>query len=212
MLPIERAQGGIELLAELEKAGAVNATSLVLPPELPWDQYEALAAMFGQLHRTSSWLIGDLLNFGEKVYGEKYTQAAVLTGLADQTLMNYASVCAHVPRSRRRATLPFSVHAEVAYKTPQEQEEWLKKAVENRWTRAQLRDAMRGPAELVQAPGPQIHSEPPETEEDVDLLLRTLRGMFTEEGVSAWLATAIKQRWTIEECYSRAIGPDVVYV
>lgn len=148
-VPAVRAAGALELLSSLEQAGAITKTSLSLPPDLPWDQYEALASMFGQLHRTSAWLIGDLLNFGEKVYGETYVQAAALTGLSEQTLINYASVCKHVPRSRRRASLSFSVHAEVAYLDPPDQEEWLKKAVEQGWKRPQLRLARKA----LQDPG-----------------------------------------------------------
>ena len=45
--------------------------------------------MLGQLHRTSSWLIGDLLNHIERVYGETYAQAAEATGLSKGALMNY---------------------------------------------------------------------------------------------------------------------------
>lgn len=133
---------GLALLAELERSGAVTSTSLNLPPDLPYDQYEALASMFGQLHRTSQWLIGDLLNFGEKVYGETYAQAEELTGLAPQTLANYSSVCSRIPRSRRRSKVNFSLHAEVASMTPDEQKKWLKLSEENQWTRVQLRDAI----------------------------------------------------------------------
>lgn len=130
---------GLALLAKLEAAGAVTETSLTLPPGLPYDQYEALAAMFGQLHRTSQWLIGDLILYGEKVYGETYAQAEKVTKLAPQTLANYASVCNRIPRSRRRPGVNFSLHAEVASRTPDEQKKWLKLSEENHWTRAQLR-------------------------------------------------------------------------
>lgn len=132
---------GLRLLAQLEATGAITSTALVLPPDTPYDQCEALAAMFGQLHRTSAWLIGDLLNHIERVYGETYAQAAEATGLSKGTLMNYTSVCSHIPRSRRRATVPFSTHAEVAYLPPEEQNDWLKKAVEHKWTKAELRAA-----------------------------------------------------------------------
>lgn len=134
---------GIQLLAELEASGAITATSLSLPPDLPFDQYEALMTMFGQLHRTSAWLIGDGLNFGERVYGETYAQAATATGLSNGTLVNYASVCAHIPRSRRRPNVPFSTHAEVAYLDPDEQNEWLDQAAANKWTKAELRQARK---------------------------------------------------------------------
>lgn len=148
---------GLQLLAELEKSGAVTETSLTLPPDLPFDQYEALATMFGQLHRTSAWLIGDLLNYGEKVYGETYTQASAATGLAEQTLMNYASVCGRVPRSRRKKKLPFSVHAEIASMSPADQEKWLRLAAQGGWTRSQLRDELaplRALAPIQSAPIP----------------------------------------------------------
>lgn len=133
---------GLQLLSELEKAGAITETSLTLPPDIPWDRYEALVTMFGQLHRTSAWLLGDALNYGEKSYGETYAQATVWTGLAEQTLTNYASVCGRIPRSRRRSDLPFSVHAEIASLEPEQQKEWLKKASEKKWTRSVLRDEL----------------------------------------------------------------------
>lgn len=203
-LPAPRYQGGIQLLAELEAAGAITKTSLTLPPDLPWDQYEALATMFGQLHRTSAWLIGDLLNFGEKVYGESYVQAAERTGLATQTLMNYSSVCAHVPRSRRRASLPFSVHAEVAYEEPQEQERWLKLAHESGWTRADLREARRS-ERGVQDPGPAVEVLPPAVDEGkADVLVALLRLSLKEETIALWLAAALARGWSIDKCINLA--------
>ncbi len=139
-VPQEFLESGLELLAELERSGAVTATSLTLPPDLPFDRYEALATMFGQLHRTSQWLIGDLINYGEKVYGETYAQAEKLTGLAPQTCANYSSVCSRIPRSRRRPKVNFSLHAEVASMKPDEQKKWLRLAEDKQWTRVQLRD------------------------------------------------------------------------
>lgn len=156
---------GLRLLAQLEASGAITPTALVLPPDTPYDQCEALAAMFGQLHRTSAWLIGDLLNHIERVYGETYAQAAEATGLSKGTLMNYTSVCSHIPRSRRKATVPFSTHAEVAYLAPEEQSDWLKKAVDNKWTKAELRAARTSdlPPAVVECICPTcgfIHSHP----------------------------------------------------
>lgn len=133
---------GLQLLAELERTGAITDTSLVLPPDLTYDQYDALACMFGQIHRQTAFLLGDLLNYGEKVYGHTYAQASASTGLAEQTLMNYASVCSRIPRSRRRKQLAFSVHAEVASLPPREQEVWLTKAVDEGWTRSILREEL----------------------------------------------------------------------
>ena len=132
---------GIQLLAELESNGAITPTALKLPPETTLDQCVALAGMFGQLHRTSAWLIGDLMLHTEKVHGETYPQVAEATGLSPGTLHNYTSVCSRIPRSRRRAAVPFSTHAEVAYLEPEDQDKWLKEAQDNKWTKAELRDA-----------------------------------------------------------------------
>lgn len=152
---VAQPSAGLQLLAALEEAGAITPTALILPPDIPYDQCESLAAMFGQLHRTSSWLIGDLLNHIERVYGETYAQAAEATGLSKGALMNYTSVCAHIPRSRRRAKVPFSTHMEVAYLEPAEQDRWLKEAEKNRWTKEELRIARK--AEADPPPALEVH-------------------------------------------------------
>lgn len=134
---------GIQLLAELEKVGAITNTALVLPPDISYDQCEALAAMLGQLHRTSQWLLGDLLNHIERVYGETYAQAAEATGLTKGALMNYTWVCSKIPRSRRRPSVHFSTHMEVAALEPAEQDRWLKEAEVHGWTKEELRSARK---------------------------------------------------------------------
>lgn len=134
----------ISLWESLRASGAISETELRLPPDITYEEYEALAAMFGRLKRTTSWLIGDLILYGDAVYGEKYTQAIELTGLAPSTLANYASVCKHIPPSRRRPGVSFSLHYEVAYLEPQDQERWLDMAVEGEWTKERLRQEIRG--------------------------------------------------------------------
>lgn len=133
---------GLKFLVELEQSGAITETSLTLPPDVPYDQYEALAYMFGRVHRQTAWVLGDLLNYGEKVYGEKFSQAEAATGLAKSTLENYCSVCNRIPRSRRRKSLAFSIHAEVASLSPREQTEWLGKAVSEGWKRGRIREEL----------------------------------------------------------------------
>lgn len=132
------------LMRALEDAGAITPTALLIhEPEIEYDRYEALCYFLGRLNRSCSWWIGDLLNYGEQVFGHYVYQAAEATGLAPQTLANRASVCRHIPPSRRRASLPFGVHAEVAYLDPAERDRWLDRAELGGWTRATLRDAMR---------------------------------------------------------------------
>lgn len=135
--------GGLALLAELERNGWLTLTSIDLPPDaVTYDQFDALMHWAAQLHESSCWLIGDLINYGEKVYGQTYAQAMEATGLAEQTLTNYASVCGRIPRSRRRLGLKFGVHAEVAYMPPKERDQWLKTAATNGWGRSRLREEL----------------------------------------------------------------------
>lgn len=127
----------------LRESGAVTETELRLPADLEYESYEALAIMLGRVKRSTSWLIGDFILFGESVYGEKYAQAADMTGLAPQTLANYASICKHIPPSRRRPGVSFSLHGEVAYLSPKEQTQWLDQAEAEGWTKEVLRSAIR---------------------------------------------------------------------
>lgn len=143
-LPAVRGEGGVAFLRELEERGMLTQTSLVLTdPDMPYEQYELLAALFGSIHRSSAFWIGDLLNFGEKIYGETYVQVADATGLSSSTCINYASVCHRVPSTRRRPELSFSSHEAVAKLEPGEQQQWLDAAVEKGWGREDLRHAMR---------------------------------------------------------------------
>lgn len=129
----------------LEAAGAVvTETSLVLSdPELDWDDYENLGRFVGRLNRSCAWWVGDLIIHGEQLFGHAYAQIEDALGLAPQTLANRASVARHIPPNRRRAALPFGVHAEVAYLEPRERDLWLDKAERGEWTRAKLREEMR---------------------------------------------------------------------
>lgn len=132
------------LLQALEDAGAITPTALLITdPEMEYSQYEALCYFLGRLNRSCSWWVGDLLNYGDEVFGHYVYQAAEATGLAPQTLANRASVCRHIPPNRRRASLPFGVHAEVAYLEPIERDRWLDRAELDGWTRAILREEMR---------------------------------------------------------------------
>jgi hypothetical protein len=137
-LPAVR-DAALETLQLLEQSGSLHATGLVLTTEIPYDQYESLLAYIASVHRRSAWALGDALIYGEAAYGERYAQAAVVTGFTEQYLQNLASICRRVPRPRRRPELSMGHHDVVAKMEPAEQEEWLERASRERWTRADLR-------------------------------------------------------------------------
>lgn len=124
-------------------------------PDFPYEMYEELLAAAGRMKRSMSWWIGDLINFGEGLYPDRYSQAMEVTGLKYETLSNYAWVCRHVARSRRRDHLSFSVHDAVAKQEPSQQTYWLEQAEQHRWTTAELRAAMR-----TKTPAPEPEPEP----------------------------------------------------
>lgn len=152
---VEVRHSGLEVLATLERLGAVTSTSLELPEDMPYEQYAALGVALSRAYRTVNWMLADWINFGERVYGEKYAQAVDETGLHPGTLMNYASIARRVPRERRVAGVAFGIHAEVASLPPKEQTEWLEKAKANDWKRDDLRAELRPqPKDLTPALGP----------------------------------------------------------
>lgn len=142
--PLAELTGALDLMVQLEQAGAVSETQLLLTdPDLPYDTYESLGAFLGAVKRRTSWYIGDWLNFGEGVYGERFAQAASATGLNEQTLLHYQFVCRQVPESRRKPNLAFGVHALVARMEPAEQRYWLDRAARREWGEKELREAIR---------------------------------------------------------------------
>ena len=92
---------------------------------------------------SSAWCLGDWLIYGETAFNGRYRDAIELTSLHYQTLRNYAWVARRFSLSRRRDTLSFGHHTEVAALPESEQEYWLRKAEELAWTVKQLRHEVR---------------------------------------------------------------------
>jgi len=106
-------------------------------------EWERCGIVLRRIEGAVQWWIGDWLNYGEKAYGEKYTDAEALTELERQTLTNYAYVSAHVTISRRRENVSYSVHAEVAPLPPDQQRAILTRAAEEDLTVGEVRAAIR---------------------------------------------------------------------
>src|SRR5580704_2599248 len=92
---------------------------------------------------SSTWWIADWLAFGESTFKDRYLEAARNTQLNYQTLRNYAWVARRLELPRRRDSLTFGHHAEVAALDVPEQDYWLRKAEEHGWSRNKLRGEVR---------------------------------------------------------------------
>ncbi|MCF2437128.1 LmbU family transcriptional regulator [Streptomyces thinghirensis] len=76
-------------------------------------------------------------------YADRYQTGVQAAGLDYQTLRNYAWVARHFEHWRRRETLSFGHHAEVASLPPAEADTWLDQAEQHGWSRNQLRLRLR---------------------------------------------------------------------
>jgi hypothetical protein len=100
--------------------------------ELHYDDWCRLGARLGVAGRSSGWWIGDWLSYGVAKYGRRHAVATRLTGYDSQTLTNLVYVARRFEVSRRRETLSWSHHAELAPLDIDEQEFWLDRAASKR--------------------------------------------------------------------------------
>lgn len=112
---------------------------LVLPRGLSFEEWQAAGEFIGRAERSVQWWMGDWVRFGEAAYGEMYSQALDAGDLDYGTLRNYVYVCERFELSRRRDSLSFAHHQEVAALAPDEQDRWLDRSTAEGWTRDRLR-------------------------------------------------------------------------
>jgi len=121
----------------------VPRVGLVFPARLGFEAWLAVGARLAAAAASSAWCLGDWLVYGRSAFGGRYREAVQRTGLEYQTLRNYAWVAGRFELSRRRDTLSFGHHAEVAALAEPEQEFWLRKAEEFGWPVLVLRREVR---------------------------------------------------------------------
>lgn len=89
-------------------------TGLQLPPDLSYEDWARVGHALGRMGRAVQWWLGDWLLYGEHRYGEKFAQAAAETGFDEQTLNACQWVASRFPDMRRRISLSWSHHRNVA--------------------------------------------------------------------------------------------------
>jgi hypothetical protein len=129
--------------ALLARRVRATRTGLNLAEGLPYEVWQRVGLQVGVLVDSSAWWIGDWLLYGQRTYGDRYATAAAATGFSYQTLRNYAWVASRFPMSRRRDSLSFGHHAELAALDDEEQEAWLRRADLRGWSRNELRRNVR---------------------------------------------------------------------
>jgi hypothetical protein len=112
-----------------------------------WDDFGALK--FAEARRLSDelltvqWQIADWLIFGERKWGETYTQAVEVTHLAKQTLANMAHVASQIPPNERWEGLSFAHHSAVASLNKKDRHDMLAMAKRNELVATELWDEVK---------------------------------------------------------------------
>ena len=111
--------------------------------DLARHEWLAVGKRLGGISRCNQWWLGDWVRYGTEKWGEKYTQAAKITGYDPRSLANMASISAAFEMSRRRDDLTWSHHVAVAALPEAEQEAWLDRAAVESFSVADLRTELR---------------------------------------------------------------------
>lgn len=157
-------------IQNMDAKTTTQAPGLQLAEGLTFEQW---AAYLPRLTKSADWLLwalGDWIVYGRsrpewKAY---YTATLKNTGYTGGTIRDMAWVAESVNLSRRRDKLRWSHHREVAGLSPQEQADWLEKAVANGWGVHALRAEIKAMQSNHLAP---VHQG---------------RGLVTIEGVRLW--------------------------
>lgn len=129
--------------AELERAGITfHKAGLTVPDGLEQRSWASLTAVMYRAGGAMQWWLGDLLAFGEKHYGSLKLFSEAMN-VPYSSLNVYAWTCRAIELIRRRISLSFGHHVEVAAMKPKEQDKWLDKAEQNGWSVVELRSAIR---------------------------------------------------------------------
>jgi hypothetical protein len=128
---VRRSPGGISKVAWLPQADLGQA------------EWLATGRRLGAIGRCSQWWIGDWIRYGNSRWGEKYAEAARVTGYDVASLRNMAWVSSQFDLSLRSDKLTWSHHVLLAPLEAEEQLYWLDCADRERLSVADLRLELR---------------------------------------------------------------------
>lgn len=106
-------------------------------------EWLATGRRLGAIGRCSQWWIGDWIRYGASRWGERYAEAARVTGYDVASLRNMAWVASQFDSSLRSDKLTWSHHVLLAPLEPEEQRRWLDRALVERLSVADLRLELR---------------------------------------------------------------------
>lgn len=136
--------------ATLPHGALIGKTGLILPDKLTEAEWGEVGLAIAERSSACQWALADWWAFGAHTYRSKTAEAlAAKITLKPETLMNWGSVARKIPTSRRNEALSFSHHVAVASLDPEEQERFLSKAENRKWSVKKLREMVLNRRELV---------------------------------------------------------------
>lgn len=136
-------------LIGLTLPGKVSRTGWALPKTLSEEDWIWLGSGLGKIEGAVQWWLGDWWTHGEREYGKRkalFEEGGPLENLNFGTVANYGWVARSVETSLRNEVLSWDHHRHVAWLPPEQQREWLDRAVNGTdgksWSSNQLKAAI----------------------------------------------------------------------
>jgi hypothetical protein len=128
---------------ERRSPGSISKVAWIPQEDLGQAEWLSTGRRLGTIGRCSQWWIGDWIRYGNARWGEKYTEAARVTGYDVSSLRNMAWVAAQFDLSLRSDKLSWSHHVLLAPLDAEEQRRWIARAEGERLSVADLRLELR---------------------------------------------------------------------
>src|SRR3990167_10086589 len=122
----------------------ITKTGLKFSERLTFEQWQEVGKQIQKIHGSIQWWIGDWLNFGEKKYGEMYTQAIEETGLDYDTLAQYKRISKVFEFTPRGVNLSWSAHRELELAPEEKRVELLERANKEMMTSREIKEIVKG--------------------------------------------------------------------
>jgi len=132
---------------------------------LEYREWMETGRYLGALGRGSQWWVGDWLLYARGRWGDMYSEAVKITGYDYGSLRNMVSIAQEFDLSRRHDKLSWGHHAAVASLAHDEQDYWLDRAVELKWSREDLRTELRTSQRALKTAADDDHELDPSDEQ-----------------------------------------------
>lgn len=128
-----------EVLSEVSWDNA----ALHIPEGTSFEEWSRLGQTLRQMEKSVMWWIGDWLRFGERKYGETYTQAIEATGYSKSHLQDALYVAKAYEPSARAEDLTWTHHREAAALPPADRRHVLDRAASEGMTTREVKAAAK---------------------------------------------------------------------